>query len=314
MLPCYSLSGCTTLIAVSGILRTLPGRRGSGPGRWAGWDPATGRPRPRMRALASARRCCHLHRAGPLMRPGTVPTARASQGRAGRSLAATSPGPLRGRISAHSAHSPTGGVGRCLLAEGHGCLLGCLGPRRIAGTIATAGPARGGRGAGSGRELPRVDHHQRRMLGCGSMVPDLSLARLLGGRLALLIPSSARLSWLGFTGSGAVWLPPLRVGPGQRAGQTGRPSGSLESGDPLAWATCATVTARGWQGAGVPAAGGRVLPGQRSATRTRVLAAAGRADAGEAAGPGAKAGPGPRPPGLDYHVPGRARVAAERLV
>jgi hypothetical protein len=93
--------------------------------------------------------------------------------------------------------TPTGGVGRCLQAEGHGCLLGCLGLRRIAGTTATVGPARGGRGAGSGPELPRVDRHQRRLRGRGSLGPDLSLARLLGGRLALLFASSARLRWPG---------------------------------------------------------------------------------------------------------------------
>jgi hypothetical protein len=38
--------------------------------------------------------------------------------------ATTSTAPAR----AHCAHFPTGGVGRCLQAEGHGCLLGCLGP------------------------------------------------------------------------------------------------------------------------------------------------------------------------------------------
>ncbi len=104
------------------------------------------------------------------------------------------------------------------------------------------GPARGGRGAGSGPELPRVDRHQRRLRGRGSVGPDLSLARLLGG---LLIASKARLRWPGFTGSGAAWLPPLRVGPGQRAGHTERPTGSLEPGDPRVRAACATVTALG---------------------------------------------------------------------
>ncbi len=99
---------CTTLLAVSGILQTHPGRRGSWPGRWTGRDPVTCRPRPRMRALASARRCCHSHRAGPLVRPGALPTALASQVLAGLSPAATGPGPLRCRNGAHCAHSPTG--------------------------------------------------------------------------------------------------------------------------------------------------------------------------------------------------------------
>jgi hypothetical protein len=97
--------------------------------------------------------------------------------------------------------------------------------------------------AGSGPELPRVDRHQRRLRGRGSVGPDLSLARLLGGRLVLLIASSARLRWPGFTGSGAARIPPLRVGSGQRAGHAGRPTGSLESVDPRARATCATVSA-----------------------------------------------------------------------
>ncbi len=41
--------GCTTLLAVSGILRSQAGRRGSGPGRWAGRDSALITP-PRQRA------------------------------------------------------------------------------------------------------------------------------------------------------------------------------------------------------------------------------------------------------------------------
>ncbi len=86
-------------------------------------------------------------------------------------------------------------------------------------------PQGGTVGAGSGPELSRVDRHQRCLMGRGSVGQDLSLARLLGGRLALLIASSARLRWPGFTGSGAAWLPPLRVGPGQQAGHTGRPTG-----------------------------------------------------------------------------------------
>ena len=204
--------GCTTLPAVSGILRTQAGRRGSGPGRWAGGEPPP--------------------------------------------------------------H-----------AGGYGCLLGRLRPRRIAGTIATVGPARGGSGAGSGPELPRVDRHQRRLRGRGSVGPDLSLARLLGGRLVLLIASSARLRWPGVTGSGAAWIPPLRVGPGQRAGHTGRPTGSLESVDPRARATCATVTASDSREPAPrqPQGVARQVPtGLRSATRTRAGAAAGRADAGAA--------------------------------
>jgi hypothetical protein len=60
---------------------------------------------------------------------------------------ATSTAPAR----AHCAHSPTGGVGRCLQAEGHGCLLGCLGPRRIAGMIATSAPQGEAVGRGPGR-------------------------------------------------------------------------------------------------------------------------------------------------------------------
>ena len=201
-----SLIGCTTRPAVSGILRTQAGRRGSGPGRWAGRDPPP--------------------------------------------------------------H-----------AGGYGCLLGRLRPRRIAGTIATVGPARGGSGAGSGPELPRVDRHQRRLRGRGSVGPDLSLARLLGGRLVLLIASSARLRWPGVTGSGAARIPPLRVGPGQRAGHAGRPTGSLESVDPRARATCATVSASDSRGR---------LPGCRRRSRGRCLL-----DCGARLGPGL----GPRPGG-----------------
>ena len=224
--------GCTTLPAVSGILRTQAGRRGSGPGRWAGRNPATGRTRPRD--------------ARPRLHSLTPP-----------------PPPRRTALTVLTLpESPTGGVGRCPHAGGYGCLLGRLRPRRIAGTIATVGPARGGRGAGSGPELPRVDRHQRRLRGRGSVGPDLSLARLLGGRLVLLIASSARLRWPGVTGSGAARIPPLRVGPGQRAGHAGRPTGSLESVDPRARATCATVSASDSRGR---------LPGCRRRSRGRCL-------------------------------------------
>ena len=157
----------------------------------------------------------------------------------------TPPPPLRRTaLSALTlSESPTGGVGRYPYAGGYGCLLGCLWARRIAGTIATVGPARGGSGAGSGPELPRVDRHQRRLRGRGSVGPVLTLARLLGGRLVLLIASWARLRWPGFTGSGAARIRLLRVGSGQRAGNAGRPTVSLESVDPRGRAACATVSA-----------------------------------------------------------------------
>jgi hypothetical protein len=255
-----------------------------------------------MRALASARLCCHLHRAGPLVRPGTVPTALASQVRAGRLLAATSPGPLRGRNGAHSAHSPTGGVRRCLLAEGHGCLLGCLGQRWIADTNATAGPARGGSGAGSGPERPLVDRHQRLKRGRGSVGPDLSLARLLGGRLCAPDRQQrvAALAGVHRVGRSLVTTTPSRTGPAAQGGGSGlvklggrraRSSQGILGPGPLVPlyrtpdgrepASRRQVVA--WQ----------VPPGQLSATRTRARAAAGRADAGEASGPGGQGCTGP---------------------
>jgi hypothetical protein len=73
-----TLIGCTILLAVSGILRTHPGRRGSGPGRWAGRPP----------------------RHGPAPPSGCASSPALDD-------AATSTAPAR----AHCAHTPTGGVG-----------------------------------------------------------------------------------------------------------------------------------------------------------------------------------------------------------
>jgi hypothetical protein len=82
--------GCTTLLAVSGILRTLPGRRGSGPGPLgrAGLRP--------YHAISSTRADATSATA-----PGP------GQAWAGRVVAsATSPGPLCGWGGAHCALSP----------------------------------------------------------------------------------------------------------------------------------------------------------------------------------------------------------------
>jgi hypothetical protein len=86
-------------------------------------------------------------------------------------------------------------------------------PPRVAGRGATtAGPARGGSGwRGPGRSGHGWIATSTARGGCGSVGPDLSLARLLGGRLVLLIASSARLRWPGFTGSGAVCARGSRV-------------------------------------------------------------------------------------------------------
>jgi hypothetical protein len=82
-----SVIGCTRLLAVSGILRTQLGRRGSGPGRRpAGASPCD---------LAEARR---RHRPCPLCGRAWCSPCRAGQARAGRVLSsASSPGPLCGR-------------------------------------------------------------------------------------------------------------------------------------------------------------------------------------------------------------------------
>ncbi len=129
----HLLIGCTTLLAVSGILRTQAGRRGSGPGRWAGRDSALITP-PRQRAPT------------PPPPPPLAPRA------AGRGAARSGPG-RTGRagspVTRHLRHLPwppvrlgavltvlslLAGVGRCPLANGRGCLLGCPSDRRIAGT------------------------------------------------------------------------------------------------------------------------------------------------------------------------------------
>jgi hypothetical protein len=152
------LIGCTTLPAVSGILRTQAGRRGSGPGRWAGRDSALIMP-PRRRAPTPS--------PPPPLAPRAAGrgAARSEPGGTGRARSPPPPPPLAPCAAgggAHCALSLLAGVGCCPPANGRGCLLGCLSARRIAGTIAAVGPARGGRGAGSGPELPRVDRHQYR--------------------------------------------------------------------------------------------------------------------------------------------------------
>jgi hypothetical protein len=71
-----TMIGCTTLPAVSGILRTQAGRRGSGPGRWAGRDSAV--PHHPRRATCST----------AWQAPGDV-------------TSATAPGPPCGRARCH---------------------------------------------------------------------------------------------------------------------------------------------------------------------------------------------------------------------
>jgi hypothetical protein len=158
-------------------------------GAEAGRDAGLGGTPPLSRHLVDARRRHLRHRPRPLVRPGALLTV--------LSLLA--------------------GVGRCPLANGRECLLGCPSARRNAGTIATVGPARGGRGAGSGPELPRVDRHQYRSLAKGLRArgagPITGTSAGLECRVHQ-IASSVRLRWPGVTGgSGAVRIPLLRVGP-----------------------------------------------------------------------------------------------------
>jgi hypothetical protein len=113
--------GCTTLPAVSGILRTQAGRRGSGPGRWAGRDSAL---------LAPPRRRAPTPPPPPPLAPraaGAVPLA---TGRAGRvATSASSPGPLcgRGRCSLCSLSPFKGAAGPWSRAyHWHVCWAGVL--------------------------------------------------------------------------------------------------------------------------------------------------------------------------------------------
>jgi hypothetical protein len=78
---------------------------------------------------------CHLP--WPPVRLGALPTALGRSGPGGQvTTSATGPSPLCGRGGAHCALSLLAGVGRCPLANGRGCLLGCPSARRIAARFA----------------------------------------------------------------------------------------------------------------------------------------------------------------------------------
>jgi hypothetical protein len=108
-----------------------------------------------------------------------------------------------------------------------------------------------------------------------------------------------------------VGLPPLRGGPGQRAGHTGRPTGSHArvrgSSGPGRLCHCngpriagsRRPGSRRWsRGRCLPDSGARLGPGRGPLPGGRMRASR------WLAGPGFKTGPGPRPLGLDDHVPG----------
>jgi hypothetical protein len=240
------LIGCTTLLAVSGILRTQAGRRGSGPGRWAGRDSAlitpprrrtpTPPPPPPLAPRAAGRGAARsgpggTGRAGSP--PPPPPLAPCAPG--GGAHCALSPGRRRAlpiiQRSWVSAGLPVGapdrrhasplmsrkgqqwGGARAGVAAGGSPSGGsgvCWAARRRAGSparIATDVPARGSSGEGPGLAWQRVDRHQYRSRGCGPVEPGLSLARLLGWSAACTrSPTACGCVGSGFTGSGAVWI------------------------------------------------------------------------------------------------------------
>ncbi len=141
------------------------------------------------------------------------------------------------RADATSATAPTSGPS-CGRAR---CRLPRAGQARAGRAIisATDGRPRKGRpwggvraeAAAGGSPSESASYVGSRVCGAG-FVTGVSAGR--EGN-ALLIASSARLRWPGSTGSGAVWIPSLRVALGPRAVQVWRPSGR------------ATQDARGWR-------------------------------------------------------------------
>jgi hypothetical protein len=173
-----SLIGCTTLIAVSGILQTHPGRRGSGPGPLGrvGLRPyPTPPPGPSCVQPALGRAGMggpgrHLrHFPWPPVQLGTVPTASGRSGPGGPVItSATGPSPPCGRGGAHCAFSLLAGVGRCPLANSRGSAGLPVGApdRRHASPLMSPQGAAVGWGPGPRLARPRVDHHQYRSTGC----------------------------------------------------------------------------------------------------------------------------------------------------
>jgi hypothetical protein len=113
-----SLIGCTRLRAVSGILRTQRGRRGSGLGR--------------LRAGTAFAGLARRSRAGPpstklqLSRPHPCGQASRPCGSTLRCVASRPCGSTLRRIASRPCGSTQAGVGQCPLAIGHGCLVGPL--------------------------------------------------------------------------------------------------------------------------------------------------------------------------------------------
>ncbi len=213
-----SLIGCTILLAVSGILRTHPGRRGSGPGRWAG----------RGRTLGWA---------GPR----------------------------------HWQAPPSGGSPSASFAGSRVC---------------GAGPDTG---TSAGREACAPDRQQR--------AAALGGGHLVRRSLDTTTPSRTGPAGRSYRDWAADGLARVRgsSGPGRLCRCNGtRRAGSRCPGSRWSRGRC------------LPDSGARLGPGRglRPGGRTRAWLA----------GPGPRMGPGPRPPGLDDHVPGRTRVASDCLV
>ena len=167
----------------------------------------------------------HLrHLPWPPVRPGAVPTASGRSGPGGPvNTSATGPSPLCGRGGAPCAPPLLAGVGRCPLANGRGCLLGCPSARRIAGTRRHRCPRKGQQwggaraGAAAGGS-PSVPFRGLRACGAGPITGTSAGLECCVHQIA----SSVRLRRLGLLRVGRS-LDTVPLGP--RAVQVGRPSG-----------------------------------------------------------------------------------------
>ena len=266
-----SLIGCTRLRAVSGILRTQRGRRGSGGvGLLAGTDSAG---------------------------PGQC-------GRPGLHLLRVILSPLRLKPASRPCGSTLAGVGQCPLAIGHGCPAGLrtgVPDRRpvspLSSSLGAVGRARAGAAGRGSPSAPCLSGARRRS------EPALSCARIAGPSQCGGSPAPRGCASLGVAGlspanQSLISMAPLRLlsRPSWRPGRAGLPDAraravtelvgtvrvSLNPCPPHPWASGPTMLA--------------TSPGQWPAHLRQILA-------DSDAGPGSRISRPPRPEVTIRHVP-----------
>ena len=282
----YSLIGCTRLRAVSGILRTQRGRRGSrGAGQHAGTGSAGpgrhGRPVPISTDLAS--------------RPCGSSLSLAPVAQVSRSLLWFNPRPCGSTLA---------GVGQCPTAIGHGCPAGLragVPDRRpvspLSSSLGAVGRARAGAAVRGSPSAPFFSGARRRS------EPALSCARIAGPSQCGGSPAPRGCASLGVTGLSAANQSPISMAPLRLLSRPSWRSGRASLPDARARAVTELVgTVRVSLNSCPPhplASGPTMLatsPGQWPAHLRQILA-------DSDAGPGSRISRPPRPEVTIRHVP-----------